>query len=169
MNEERIITLMMDALDGVLDESESAELESGLAANPTLAQEWEAMQTIDALLISTPPATQPINFAANTLSQLPNERNRRLFVSAFFLLLLIGGIMPILGGIALSSGFGGSFMQSLQLFGVISATITSGAFTLVFSQPVALALLTAMLCAILLWASVFRQYSNRVQPLLISS
>ncbi len=172
MNEERIFSLMMNALDGVLDEEESAELELGLADHPTLAQEWEAMQAIDNLLIATPAAAQPINFAANTLNRLPRERTRRLYMSIFFMLLLIGGLMPLIAGIVINSQLdliGGSFAESVQLMLTVSTTLLSALFTYVSNQPMTWVVLSAMVGAILMWTNVFQNYSNRVQPVLIRS
>ena len=175
MNEERVFTLMMDALEGVLDEAESAELQTYLDEQPELAHEWQAMQTIDAMLIATPPTALPVNFATRTLKRLPNERNRRIFMSIFYFLLLLGGLLPILGGILLSSQLGnatfgsGSIAESLQLLSVVASGMVSALRTFIINQPMIFGWLTVMLCAILLWASIFRQYSNQVQPVLIHS
>ena len=105
MNEEQAFALMMDALDGVLDESDSAELTRYLAHHPDLAAEWDAMQAVDDLLRVSPPAAVPTNFSERTLARLPNPRARRIFMAMFFLLLFLGGLIPVaLGVYTISQG-----------------------------------------------------------------
>lgn len=166
---------MMDALEGILEPNESAELNLWLADHPDEAQEWEAMQAVDGLLRASQPMAAPVHFAERTLGRIPNPRNRRLFMFAFYLVMLMGGLLPILFGILLSTqlgsaAFGGfSIFEGFDLLRVISSGLVSAIRTVVVTQPVVFGWLSAMLAAIFVWAAVFRQYSGQVRPVLVTA
>lgn len=167
MNEERAFTLMMDALEGVLEPQESAELDGYLDNDPVLAHEWDMLQTVDHLLRVAPPMATPLNFAANTLRNLPNPRTRRIFISVFYLLLLLGGVLPLILLFVLSTQLGSqSLIESMQLVQVVGTSLLSASGTAISAQPSILGWLMLMLSAIFVWASVFRQYSIEAQPVL---
>ncbi len=166
MEEERIYTLMMEALDGVLDEAESAELTELLLQHPDLAQEWDAMQAVDEMLRFAPPTPAPVHFAQMTLARLPNPRNRRIFLAAFYLALLLGGLTPILFGVALSSQLGGITAGIGETWRVLQ-TIFSGIFTatrsIMLTQPYITSWLAVLVGVILLWVAAYRRAVNDVQ------
>ena len=166
MEEERIYTLMMESLDGVLDEAESAEFDYLLTQNPDLAEEWEAMQAVDELFRFAEPAPCPVHLAQMTLARLPNPRNRRIFTAIFFVALLVGGMIPILFGLAISSQLGGVSVGLGGTFAVLEATF-GGLFaatrSIVLSQPYALSWIAALVGVIMLWLTVYRRAVNDVQ------
>ena len=172
MNEEQAFALMMDALDGVLDESDSAELNRYLTHHPDLAAEWDAMQAVDNLLRESPPAVVPTNFSERTLARLPNPRARRIFMAMFFILLFLGGLIPVALGIyTISQGSlataGIDLSGGFQVVRVLIIGISSAVRSLVVTQPVIYAWLTTMLLSILLWVQTYRSAMNNVtlQPI----
>lgn len=164
---------MMDALEGVLEPAESAELQTYLSQNPDLAGEWEAMQSIDEMLRIAPPVTVPVNFVNSTVNRLPSARRRRLFMAAFYLALLLGGLVPFALGFLLSTQVGDaslggqSIAEATQLLRVIGTGLLSALRTVASSQPIFFGWFALMLSIILTWAAVFRQYSGQVQPVLV--
>jgi anti-sigma factor RsiW len=176
MNEEYIFALMMDALDDELDEHGSAELSAYLAMHPALAQEWEAMLFVDALLRQTPPAPAPANLAARTLARLPNPRHRRIFLAVFYVALLIGGMVPVAGFIWLYAQFGSINIFSIlgqsagelwNLVQVFATAMYSTAVTVVTEQPLVLGWLFLLVGVVGIWMTVYQQLAN--QPRLLSS
>ena len=172
MNEERIFALMMDALDGVLDDRDSAELNTYLTTHPSMKQEWEAMQTVDVLLRAAPPVATPIQFSERTLARLPNPRARRIFSALFFVLLLLGGLIPIaLGLLTFSQGGFGDIAVNLgsgfQIIRVLVIGFTSSLRGIVVTQPVVYGWLAAMLLAIGMWMNVYRNATMQLQPVLV--
>lgn len=166
MEEERIYTLMMEALDGVLEEAESAELTDLLLQNPVMAQEWESMQAVDEMLRVAPPMAAPLHFAQMTIARLPNPRNRRIFLSIFYVALLLGGLTPILFGVALSSQLGGFAAGIGDTWGILQ-TIFSGLFTatrsIMLTQPYIASWLAVLVGVILLWVAAYRRAVKDVQ------
>ncbi len=166
MEEERIYTLMMEALDGVLEEAESAELDDLLLQNPAMAQEWDAMLAIDEMLRFAPPVSAPVHFAQMTIARLPNPRNRRIFMAIFYVALLLGGLTPILFGVALSSQLGG-FASGIGDTWRVLQTIFAGLFTatrtVVLTQPYIASWMAVLVGVILLWIAAYRRAVNDVQ------
>ena len=166
MEEERIYTLMMESLDGVLEEAESAELDGLLLQNPVLAAEWDAMQAIDEMLRFAPPMAAPPHFAQMTIARLPNPRSRRIFMAIFYVALLLGGLTPIVLGVALSSQLGGFVVGIGESFRVLQ-TIFAGMFsttrTVMLSQPYILSWVAVLVGVIGLWIAAYRRAINDVQ------
>ena len=170
MNEEQAFALMMDALDGVLDETDSAELNTYLAYHPDLAMEWDALQAVDQLLRTAPPAAAPVNFSEQTLARLPNPRARRIFMATLFVLMLLGSLIPIAFGIyTLSQGgfstVGIDLSGGFQILRVLLIGVASALRSLTTTQPVIYAWLATMLLSILLWAQTYRNAMR--QPILV--
>lgn len=168
MNEERAFALMMDALDGVLDDSDSAELDQYLNHHPNMAAEWDSLQTIDHLFRASPPASVPVNFTERTLARLPNPRARRIFMSMFFILLFLGGLVPILLGVFTfaQGGFdaiGGNLNGGFQVIQVLIIGLSSALRSLISNQPIVYAWLATMLLSILIWAQTYR--NAMLQPI----
>ena len=177
MDEEHIYSLMMDALDDELDEQGSAELQTYLAQNPALAQEWQGIRYIDNLLIATPPIMVPVSFAERTLARLPNPRVRRTFILAFFMLLLFLGLAPMLGlaWVALQSGgptMFGSFTTSIGELAQLFVTLTDAVFTTIGTvltqQPILFGWLALMVGIVAVWYSVYQQLTLQPQPAAIA-
>ena len=169
MNEQQAFALMMDALDGVLDDAESTKLNQYLSNHPDLANEWEALQSVDLLLRASPPVAAPVNFTERTLARLPNPRARRIFMGFFFLLLLLGSILPIAFGIFTYSEGGFSEISTnlagtFQVLRVVLIGVTSSIRSLVITQPMIYAWLATMLLSILVWAQTYRSAMAQVQP-----
>ncbi|MEM7291676.1 MAG: hypothetical protein AAF412_15120 [Pseudomonadota bacterium] len=169
MNEQQAFALMMDALDGVLDDSESTKLNQYLSNHPDLANEWEALQSVDLLLRASPPVAAPVNFTERTLARLPNPRARRIFMAFFFLMLLLGSILPIAFGIYTYSEGGFSDISAnlagtFQVLRVLFVGMTSAIQSLVVTQPVVYAWLATMLLSILVWAQTYRSAMAQVVP-----
>lgn len=169
MNEQQAFALMMDALDGVLDDSDSAELTRYLEHHPELAQEWDALQSVDLLLRASPPVAAPVNFSERTLARLPNPRARRLFMALFFAMLFLGGMLPIALGIFTYSqgGFneiGTNLEGTFQVLQVLFVGVTSSLRSLVVTQPVIYAWLATMLLSIVIWAQTYRNAMTQFQP-----
>lgn len=169
IDEERAFTLMMDALDGDLDERERVELDRYLAAEPALLREWVAMQRVHRLLVAAPPIAAPVHFVAHTLARLPDPRRRRLFLSAFFVLLLVGGMLPVVIGVTFfapetAGALGQTVSGMFEVTRVLLAGITSSARSLLVSQPFVLGWLSLMAVAVGAWFSVYRQLLNTSRP-----
>lgn len=170
VDEERIFTLMMDALDDELDEQGSAELVAYLAEHPDLAQEWEAMQWVDNLLVTTPPVAAPDALVAHTLARLPAPRLRRLFLFLGFDALLLVGLLPIVAGLALVrvdlGAVIGTSLQELWVFGrVFTTAITATLRSVLATQPQVWAYLAVMLGILVAWRIVYYQMSATLQPI----
>lgn len=168
--EEELMSLMMDALDGTLSVPDQHVLTTQLVHYPALAQEWQAMQQVEALLIATPMAAPPPHFAAQTIACLPNLALRRTLSAALFTVLFIGGLLPFLlavgaglmlvgGGTAVSS-----FIDLLANFGQFSALLMSalgnlllGMGTYMGAYPAVLGTFMVMIGSIFLWSGVYRQ------------
>jgi anti-sigma factor RsiW len=164
--DERIYILMMEALDGVLEEAESAELTDLLLQNPDQAQAWEAMQAIDEMLRFAPPAPVPVHFAQMTVARLPNPRNRRIFLAVFYVALLLGGLTPILFGVALSSqlgGFAAGIGDTWRILQTIFAGLFTATRTIMLTQPYSASWLAVLVGVILLWVAAYRRAMNDVQ------
>ncbi len=128
MEEERMLVLMMEALDGELSGADSAEFGAHLQGNPDLAQEWRAMLAVDTLFRLTPSLAPPANLAARTLARLPNTAHRRWLTGGLFVTLFLLGLAPVVaffwfsgqsgGGslvevVAASAGQAGTLFQAL--------------------------------------------------------
>lgn len=169
-HEERILTLMMDALDGELSAAEQIELETQLEAHPLYMQEWQALQAIDTLFRQTPALMPAADFAQRTIARLPNRRVRVWVLSVVYGLLLISGALPLLLGLwvftrldsllaepALMGSLFQLLGESLQIAGTLLRAVASGIGAFVVAQPVVLGWLLVMVGVIFVWGGVYRQ------------
>lgn len=174
-HEERIYDLMMDALDNNLDERGTAELTAYLDKYPDLATEWEAMQWVDDLLITTPPIEAPQLLVEHTLARLPNPRLRRLFAVVGFGLALLAGMITVGAVLAVSSidvgSIIGSSLNEFVLFiRVFSVAILATIGTTLRDQPQLWLYLAIMLAVLAVWQMAYSQLlSNRPQPIPVSA
>jgi anti-sigma factor RsiW len=183
MERERVYALMMSALDGEeLTAADSAELDAVLLQDTELAQEWTSMQHIDTLFRQTPLVAPPANFAQRTLERLPTpSRNHVWAVSAFYLALLIGGLIPILAGLWFLTAYGDVVQQtavfqalnqtvgvSLQAFGAVLSAVATVAANAVNDQPFVMGWIFLLLGIVVLWSNVYRYMLQPVaQPVRI--
>ena len=91
---ESAYALMMDALDGDLSAPE--ELNAHLQFCTPCAREWHTLQAVDQLLRRAPIISPAAGFAQRTIAQLPNQQHRLWSLSALYVFLLIGGIIPLI-------------------------------------------------------------------------
>jgi len=91
---ESAYALMMDALDGDLSAPET--LNAHLQHCTPCAREWHTLQAVDQLLRRAPMITPAADFAQRTIAQLPNQRHRLWSLSALYVFLLIGGLIPLI-------------------------------------------------------------------------
>lgn len=165
--EDRIYSLMMDALDGDISVEDQAELDAHLEARPTYMAEFQAMQTIDTLFRQTPALTPAADFTQRTMERLPNRTARIWVVSAIYMALLVSGILPLMLGLWVFNQLGlePAFVTStLQVFaeGYQIATavtrallVTAGEF--VAQQPMVLGWLLVLGGIASLWGGLYRQ------------
>ncbi len=88
--------LMMDALDGDLSAVSEEVLQTHLQRCAPCAREWSTLQAVDQLLRRAPIITPAADFAQRTIAQLPNQQHRLWSLSALYVFLLIGGMVPVL-------------------------------------------------------------------------
>jgi ferric-dicitrate binding protein FerR (iron transport regulator) len=183
MEREKIYALMMSALDGEeLTATDSAEMDAYLLHDTDLAQEWESMQRVDTLFRLTPLVAPPANFAQRTLERLPApSRNHVWAVSAFYIALLIGGLIPIVAGLWLLTAYGDVLQQtvvfqalnqtvgvSLQALGAILGAVGTVAANAVNDQPFVMGWIFLLLGIVVMWRNVYR-YMLQPTPLPVRS
>lgn len=179
MDEEKIQTLMLDALDRDLTAEESAMLGDYLRQHPDTAHEWQAMLAVDTLFRLTPLIAPPPYLAARIVRHLPNTAYRRWFTGSLFVGLLLVGIAPVLilvwalnqsGGLAAGlEPVATSLTQLAQLFRALLGAFVAMLEDVVVQQPVVLGWLALMLGVILTWGTVYRQISQSAQPVVWQS
>lgn len=176
MEHEEIFTLMMDALDDELDETDQRDMRTHLESCPSCSQEWEAIQTIHQLFLQTPALSPAAGFAERTLNRLPNPAYRIWLSSVVYGLLLISGLLPIITVIWLSVQFGPALEQPAFVDGLIRAggqvvglagtvldALRQGAVNLIDligQQPAIIGIILVMVGAILLWGGIYSQLTN---------
>lgn len=176
MEHDEIVTLMMEALDGELNDPGRADMEFHLQNCPSCAREWEAIQRIHQLFLQTPALRPAAGFAQRTLARLPNQTYRIWMVSAVYGLLLLSGLLPLIFLGWLVTQFGPAlnqpaFVRSLleaggQLLGLVQVVIgaiwqTLGNFGEILSQqPAIVGLLLVMIGAVFLWGGVYGQLTR---------
>lgn len=176
MEEERMMTLMLEALDGELTEAESAELGAYLQQDPALAQEWRAMLAVDTLFRLTPSLAPSHSLVNRTLARLPDPSANRWVVGTLFVTLLLLGLMPVIVFLWLSAQVGGSSLLELstnsasQLVVLVQALLRAALSVLadvVRAQPAVWGWLAVMLGIILSWRTLYRQLTGEaMQPVL---
>lgn len=161
---EDVYLLMMEALDGELNEEQAEDLARYLQ-DPDYAQEWEALQAMDSMFTASPLLAPPPDFAQRTLAALPNRRLRVWVTSVVYLLLFISGLLPlVLGGLTFlvfqTNATGGFLSVLTQLTGVAGTVLSAlwlGLSELVTQQPMVIGWSLVMLGTIYLWGGVFRR------------
>ena len=138
---ERIHSLMMDALDGVISPEESEHLHLYLANHSELAKEWDALLRVESLFRDTPPIACPAGLAQRTLLRLPNASYRRFVLGLFYTVVLLAGLLPLLliGWLVMQLGSAelvDVVQQWTQLFQTVSSTVISSLGETVFSRPI---------------------------------
>jgi len=170
MEHEETYLLMMDALDGELAEAQNVELEAHLRACPSCLQEWQALLAVHTLLQQTPALSPAVDFAQRTLARLPNRRVRIWTLTAIYVLLLLGGILPLALGIwlvfllrpvlsepTILSSISQSIGQALQVMGTVAAALLAGLGEMIVQQPAIVGWLLVLLGIISIWGGVSRQ------------
>jgi len=170
MEHEETYLLMMDALDGELAEAQNVELEAHLRACPSCLQEWQALLAVHTLLQQTPALSPAVDFAQRTLARLPNRRVRIWTLTAIYVLLLLGGILPLALGIwfvfllrpvlsepTILSSISQSIGQALQVMGTIAGALLAGLGEMIVQQPAIVGWLLVLLGIISIWGGVSRQ------------
>jgi len=176
MEHEEIYMLMMESLDSDLADSEYGEMMEHLAACPTCAREWQAVQAIHQLFLQAPALSPAADFAQRTLAILPNNNYRIWLIGAIYGFLLIGGVLPlvIVGWLATSfapalttPAFArGLFQAGGQLLSLTAAVFGAflqglGGLTQQLTQhPAAVGWLLVMVGVVFLWGSVYREMTG---------
>ncbi len=169
MDEERMLVLMMEALDGELSGADSAEFGAHLQGNPDLAQEWRAMLAVDTLFRLTPSLAPPANLAARTLARLPNTAHRRWLTGGLFVALFLLGLAPVVAFFWFSGQSGaGSLVEVVAASAGEAVTLIQALLRVAFAawadmlreQPIALGWLAAMLGIIATWSTLYRQLTG---------
>jgi anti-sigma factor RsiW len=111
MEHEEIYTLMMEALDGEIEDSGRRDLEGHLHDCTPCQREWRAIQTIHQLFLDTPILSPAADFAERTLRQIPVSPYRIWLVSGVYGLLLLSGLVPLIALIWLTVEFGPALNQ----------------------------------------------------------
>jgi anti-sigma factor RsiW len=170
MEHEEIITMMMDALDGELTDDPRDELEAHLRACPNCMREWQSLLAIDTLFRQTPALRPAADFAQRTMARLPNRAVRIWSVSAFYLLFLVAGTLPIFIGFWAVSKLGpvlseptllrsvlSSIDRVLDASGAVISALLSGAGEFLLQQPTLIGWLLVMVGLVSVWGGFYRQ------------
>ena len=176
MEHDEIYSLMMEALDGDLGQTEQSQMEIHLQQCPACSREWEAIQGIHQLFLQTPALRPAAEFTQRTLARLPNSTYRLWMVSAAYGLLLLSGILPLVFIGWLLVQFGPAlnqpaFIRSLlgaggQILGLGQVVLNAGFQgvgnfgELLGQQPAILGLILVMIGAIFLWSGVYSQLTS---------
>lgn len=163
--EDDIFALMMDALDGELDDHGRETLDTLLAQQPHLQPEWAAMQQIDTLFTQSPlvaPAPT-MRFAQRTVTRLPNLQARRWLTGTLFAFFAGTGLLPIaLIALALV-GLDINVVQiGTVLFEVLDQMLIAFGNRLA-QQPSIVGVLLVMIGSISLWTGVYQQMTRQPQ------
>jgi anti-sigma factor RsiW len=166
--EEKIYSLMMEALDGELAAAGRAELEAHLRARPDLAREWRMMRLVDDLLKEAPILSPAADFAQRTVARLPRSRTRMRTLAILYALLLLGGVLPIVGLVWLSARLSlgavlGGLLQAGEAVGALALRVGAAFGQIVVAvgeqasrQPGAWGWLFVMIGLVVLWGGVYQ-------------
>lgn len=171
--DEEVYAMMMEALDGELAAADWVELEAHLRARPELAREWRLLQSIDGLLRETPALAPAADFVQRTLVRLPDGRQRLWALTTAYLLLLVGGLLPLAAIIWFVTVFGDTLVQpglwrglahTLSAVVNVAQTVLSGAWQVLAAigqqaseQPGIWGWLFVMIGLVMLWRGVYQQ------------
>lgn len=170
MEHEDVYLMMMEALDGELAAGQQAELENHLLMCLACRREWQALVAIDRLFRQTPALAPAADFAQRTLARLPNRRYRVWLISVIYVVLLLSGTLPVLGGLWVISRWGpvmsqrsllGSLWASvnhmLQVAGTVLGALLGSVGEFAIQQPMVVGWLIVMIGIVILWSGVYRQ------------
>lgn len=170
MEHETYYELMMEALDGELDDERADDLQVHLQICSSCLREWQAVQAIDALFRQTPALSPMVGFTQRTLARLPDRRYRVWMISAMYLFLLISGLVPLAVVAWVVSRYGAtliqpgvvrmvleSFGRSLQVIGAVIGAVLNGMGEWMAQQPAVVGWLLVMAGFVSVWAGVYRQ------------
>ncbi len=176
MEHDEIYTLMMEALDGELEESEQGQMMAHFQECSTCAREWETIQAIHQLLLQAPVLSPAADFTQRTLALLPNTRYRIYAISAIYGFLLLVGLIPLAVIIWFILQIGPAFNQPAfirglqqgggQLLQVMQTVVQAGwqglgTFgELLGQQPSILGWLLVLVGVVFLWGGVYRQLTR---------
>ncbi len=176
MEHEEIYNLMMEALDGDIEDSGRSNLDSHLHHCESCQREWQAVQAIHQLFLDSPILSPASDFAERTLQQIQESPYRIWLVSGVYGLLLLSGLVPLIALIWLSAEFGPALNQPAfgrillqagnQVWGLGQVVVgaawqalgTSG--ELLGQQPNILGWLLVMAGIVFIWGGVFSQMTN---------
>lgn len=170
MEHENTYMLMMEVLDGEISNDNRQTLDLHLQACPTCHREWQALQAIDTLFRQAPTLSPATDFAQRTIARLPNRRYRIGILLAIYVVVLIGGLLPILVGAWAATRIApifneptilNSIWQSVTAVGQIIVTVIGALFTglgqFVLEQPAVLGWFLVLIGFIALWGGVMRE------------
>jgi len=179
MEHEEIVTLMMESLDGELQQDEMTQLNAHLQSCPSCSQQWESIQAIHQLFLQAPVLSPAADFTQRTLARLPNPRHRLMALSAIYGLLLLSGLVPLILFIWLATQIRPAFNQPAFVDGLLQGgeqllglgqTILAAFWQslsdlgeLIGQEPAIIGLMLVMLGAIFLWGGVYSQLTRQQQ------
>lgn len=183
MTHEQAFLLMMDTLDQVASPVDQDQLQRHLLECADCAAEWEALRTVEGLLLSAPVIPAPDGFNLRVMDRLEGHSWARTLGALFGLAvgsvaaLLIVGVPALLVLLAFSTAytdptqFTGWIMWFKDLASV-GGTLLEGAVTTlrlllvrVASTPAVLGWMFAAALAVGLWAYLVRRFEPvRVMP-----
>jgi anti-sigma factor RsiW len=171
LEHEEIQTMMMEALDGRLDESRRPEMMAHLRTCPLCVREWAALQAIHQLFLQVPALAPAAGFAERTLARLPNMQYRLWFLSSLYGLLLLSGVVPLvlvslfvlqIGPALTQPAFVRSVLQAGRQVGLLLQTLwaaivqgAAGLGDVAVQQPALIGWLLVMLGLVVLWSGVY--------------
>ncbi len=169
-HEERFYLMMMDALDGELDEDRQPEWQAHLRACPDCSRQWRTLMTIDMLFRQTPMLMPALDFAERTLARLPDPRARRVALGAIYAVLLLSGLFPLVVGLFFVARYApilsrpellGGVWASIAGVGRAAATVIeallAGAGRFVIEQPALIGWFIILAGLVFLWGGVLQR------------
>lgn len=179
MEHEEIVTLMMESLDGELQEDEQAQMDTHLQNCPACSQQWDSILAIHQLFLQAPVLSPAADFTQRTLARLPNPRHRLMALSAVYGLLLLSGLVPLVLFIWFIIQLRPAFNQPAFVEGLVQGgeqilglgqTILAAFWQslsdlgeLIGQYPAIIGLILVMLGAIFLWGGVYSQLTRQQQ------
>ncbi len=176
MEHENTYTLMMDALDGVLEDENKLLLEAHLQTCSDCLREWHALLAIETLLHQAPVLSPAAGFAQRTLARVPNRQVRIWSLSVLYLVLLFSGVLPILIGVWAYNRYSTFFSQpdlfqsiwqpvnnAFQVVGAVFSALFSSIGEYLLQQPAIIGWAMIMLGVVAVWSGLFRQLLSRPQ------
>jgi hypothetical protein len=175
MTHEEAFLLMMDTLDRVASPVDQDQLQRHLLECADCAAEWEALQTVEGLLLSAPVVPAPNGFSLRVMERLEGHSWARTLGALFALgvgsvvALLIVGVPALLALLTFSTAYTDpaeftSWIMWLKDLASVGGTLLEGAattmrlfFAEIASTPAALGWALAAAFAVGLWAYLVRR------------